>query len=226
MWLIDAQRDNNPRVARPQLQRVALSGIESRLNRDIDVTTTQILTATVLDVPLWGQRWLTSVSGTHAYLGSYNGYPTVVFGFDVRQSDLVLRPEFPLLVRNIIEYLTPATRQARWQTGENIALGVSDSPPQLISMPPDSNARIQLVGTQYYLLDATIPGLYQLSTRTVVVNLQSRAESDVVRLDASAFVGTSTATLGGITWTQVCIVLSLCLLAGERWLAMYHRRVT
>ena len=110
MWLIDAQGDTPTRVDRPTLQRVSLSGSESRLNRDIDLTSTQILTATVLDVPLWGQRWLTSVSGTHAYLGTFDGYPTVVFGFDVRQSDLVLRPEFPLLVRNIIEYLTPATR--------------------------------------------------------------------------------------------------------------------
>ena len=226
MWLIDAQSDTPTRVDRPTLQRVSLSGSESRLNRDIDLTSTQILTATVLDVPLWGQRWLTSVSGTHAYLGTFDGYPTVVFGFDVRQSDLVLRPEFPLLVRNIIEYLTPATRQSRWQTGESIALGPSDTPPRVISAPSDSQARIELVGSQYYLLDATTPGLYQLSTRTVVVNLQSRAESDVVRATDTPMTDIAGATFGGITLTQICILLAMLLVAGERWLALHQRRVT
>ncbi|MFN5060775.1 MAG: VWA domain-containing protein [Chloroflexota bacterium] len=226
MWLIDAQHDEPTLVDRPVLERVSLSGSESRLNRDIDVTTTQILTATVLDVPLWGQRWLTSASGTHAYLGTYNGYPTVVFGFDVRQSDLVLRPEFPLLVRNIIEYLTPVTRQSRWQTGESIALGPSDTPPQLISMPPGSSARIERIGSQYYLLDVVTPGLYQLSTRTLVVNLQSRVESDVVRPDQVPVVDVPSATVGGLTLTQACIFGALLLLAGERWLAITQRRVT
>jgi hypothetical protein len=226
MWLIDAQHDEPTQVDRPVLERVSLSGSESRLNRDIDVTTTQILTATVLDVPLWGQRWLTSASGTHAYLGTYKGYPTVVFGFDVRQSDLVLRPEFPLLVRNIIEYLTPVTRQSRWQTGESIPLGPSDMPPQLLSTPPDSSARIERIGSQYYLLDVVTPGLYQLSTRTLVVNLQSRVESDVVRPDQAPVVDVPNATVGGLTLTQACILGALLLLAGERWLAITQRRVT
>jgi hypothetical protein len=226
MWLIDVQVDDASSVDRPVLQRVSLSGSENRLNRDIDVTTTQILTATVLAVPLWGQRWLTSASGTHAYLGTYNGYPTVVFGFDVRQSDLVLRPEFPLLVRNIIEYLTPATRQARWQTGETIVLGPSDTPPQLLSAPTGSSARIERVGSQYYLLEAMTPGLYHLSTRTLVVNLQSRAESDVVRAELSPMIDIARTTIGGLTLTQGFVLLALLLLAGERWLALVQRRVT
>lgn len=226
MWLIDVQLEEATRINRPALQSVVLSGSESRLIRDIDVTNTQILTATVLDVPLWGQRWLTSPTGTHAYLGTYDGYPTVVFGFDVRQSDLVLRPEFPLLVRNIVEYLTPVTRQSRWQTGESIALGPSDTPPQLLSSPRNSQARIQRVGSQYVLLDATMPGLYQLSTRTLVVNLQNRVESDVVRPDSSPFVDVPVTTFGGLTLTQACIVLALLGLVGERWLAYQQRRVT
>lgn len=226
MWLIDAQSDTATSVDRPSLQRISLSGRESRLNRDIDVTSTQILTTTVLDVPVWGQRWLTSSSGTHAYLGTYNGYPTVVFGFDVRESDLVLRPEFPLLVRNIVEYLTPATRQSQWQTGQSIVLGPSDTPPQVLQAPLDSLARIQLVGSQYYLIDAIIPGLYQLSTRTLVVNLQSRAESDVVRPDVPPFDALPAVIIGGVTLTQVSIMMALLLLMGERWLAMRQRRVT
>ncbi|MFZ9859398.1 MAG: VWA domain-containing protein [Roseiflexaceae bacterium] len=226
MWLIDMQVDNPNRVNRPVIQRLSLSGAESRINRDIDVTATQILTATVLDVPLWGQRWLSSDSGTHAYLGTYNGYPTIVFGFDVRQSDLVLRPEFPLVVRNIIEYLTPVTRQSRWQTGESIVLGPSDTPPQLLSAPTGSTARIEQVGSQYYLLDAITPGLYNLSTRTLVVNLQSRVESDIVRIDESPTIDIARTTIGGFTLTQGFVLLALLLLAGERWLALIQRRVT
>lgn len=226
MWLIDVSDETLTRVERPTLERMSLSGNESRLMRDVDLTRTQILTATVLEVPLWGQRWLTSVSGTHAYVGTYNGYPTVVFGFDVRQSDLVLRPEFPLLVRNIIEYLTPSNRQTRWQTGESIALGPSDVPPQIERMPPESRARIQRVGGQYYLRDVMTPGVYQLSTRTFVVNSQSRSESDIVRPDAPAFDVVPAATIGGLTLTQAAILLSLCLLTGERWLALRQRRAT
>ena len=226
LWLINAQHPESSTVAYPQLTTIQLSGIESRVNRDVELSSTQILTATNLDVPLWGQRWLTSTSGTHAYLGSHNGVPTVVFGFDVRESDLVLRPEFPLLVRNVLEYLTPATRQSSWQTGQSVPLGPQEAPIQIRMAPPQSRARIELIGGQYFLLDATVPGLYELTTRTLVINLQSRVESDVVRPIMQPYDGFAMATVWGLTWAQGLSLVALLLLAGERLLALQQRRVT
>lgn len=226
-WLIDARGTVTTTVTLPQLQRVALRGIESRLNRDIDISNSQILTATVLDVPLWGQRWITSQSGTHAYVGDREGHPTVVFGFDLRQSDLVLRPEFPLLVRNILDYLTPPSRQNQWQTGEDIVLGTSTTAIQIEQAPAQSNAYVRVVGGQYYLQNAVTPGLYQLTDRTLVVNLQSRSESNVVRsAPGMAVDSVALATIWGLTWNQLYTLLAFGLLVGERWLAIVQRRVT
>jgi len=226
LWLINAQLPDATTVAYPQLSTMQLSGIESRVNRDVELTSTQILTATNLAVPLWGQRWLTSTSGTHAFLGSHNGVPTVVFGFDMRESDLVLRPEFPLLVRNVLEYLTPATRQSSWQTGQSVPLGQPDTPIEIRVAPPQSRARIEQVGGQYFLIDATMPGLYELTTRTLVINLQSRVESDVVRPTMQSFDSGTVATVWGLTWSQGLSFVALLLLAGERLIALHQRRVT
>lgn len=227
VWLIDAQMPESTTVSLPNLERVTLSGIESRINRDIDMTRTQILTATLLDVPMWGQRWLTSQSGTHAYLGSRDGMPTVVFGFDVAQSDIVLRPEFPLLVRNILDYLTPSSQQTAWQTGQDIPLGPAPTAPQLERTPDGSDAVVEFIAGQYVLRHVLMPGVYQLDSRTIVVNMQSRNESDVARRDVPNDESpTAYGTIWDLTLAQVFALIGGILLIGERWLALRQRRLT
>lgn len=54
--------------------------------------------------PDWGRPIVTSGASALVYAGEEGGYPRLSFQFDLRDSDLPLRPDFPILVQNIAEW--------------------------------------------------------------------------------------------------------------------------
>jgi hypothetical protein len=228
LWQLNAPSQVPP-VRLPVLQPGVLHGDEATLDRDIAIANSQVLTATIVLPPLWAQTWLKSSAGVHAYAGRNNGVATVVFGFALTNSDLPLRPDFPLLVRNILTYLAPPRLQASYQTGDAVVLTLAPRPlPRIQTQPSGARARILPRATDVVLVDVTDVGAYRVNDTWVVANLLAPAESRVNRPSPATPPAIATPWLlpAGIALGQWLLVLGILGLCGERWLTWQLRRVT
>lgn len=211
----------------PVLTRPTLVGDAALLTQDVDLQSTQIVTASVLTTPIWAQRWLQSPLGTHAYVGVDSGIAHVVFGFALTHTDLPLRVEFPLLVRNVLRYLAPTTANDSMQTGHPYAVHTVEdaTAPLLVSQPLPATARMTQINQKWYLVDITNSGAYRIADRWYVANLLAPWESATHR-NATTLATDAGLLQLGISLRQWCIWLSLVLLLGERALTWWTRRVT
>lgn len=228
LWQIDAPSQRAP-VRLPFLQPRLLHGDEASLDHDIAIASSQVLTASVLSPPLWAQTWLASSAGTHAYVGRNNGVATVVFGFALTNSDLPLRSDFPLLVRNVLTYLAPLRIQPSYQTGDAVVLALAPNPPPTLRVQPtDGVARIIPRASDVVLVDITKIGAYRVNDTWVVANLLAPAESRVNRRGVSTPATVAPAWLApwGLAIGQWLLLFGLLGLCGERWVTWYLRRVT
>lgn len=57
------------------------------------------------EIPVWARPIWTVGGLPAAYAGTENGVPRLVFLFDLQDGDLPLRPEFPILVKNAVDWL-------------------------------------------------------------------------------------------------------------------------
>ena len=228
LWQIDVPSQHAP-VRLPLLQPGILHGDESTLDHDIAIASSQVLTASVLTPPLWAQTWLQSSAGVHAYAGRNNGVATVVFGFALTNSDLPLRSDFPLLVRNVLTYLAPPRIQPSYQTGAAVVLSLAPNPlPVIYEQPAGAAAHIILRASDVVLVDVTKTGAYRVNDTWVVANLWAPAESHVNRPAVSTPPSIAPSWLApwGLAIGQWLLLLGVLGLCGERWVTWYLRRVT
>lgn len=176
-------------------------------------------------------------------------HATVVFGFDPRQSDLPMRPAFPMMIDNLIR--TFEQREAGFvasvPVGAHRELTLAD-----LGLAPDGVTRVQVQGPEgevrtlpvergRFRLRALVPGFYAISALDgplsgssveLAVNQANLHASDMhdqieaLQLPpaAEAAPAPEAAPLGqGPLWTLVMLVVA-ALIAVE-W-ASYHRRVT
>ena len=227
LWQLDAP-SSTPAVRLPVFLPGLLHGDEAVLDRDIALANSQVLTATLVTPPPWAQTWLKSSAGVHAYAGRNNGMATVVFGFALTNSDLPLRPDFPLLVRNILTYLAPPRLQSSYQTGDAVVVALPPMPlPMLYAQPVGGQARIIPRTTDVVLVDVTEVGAYRINDTWVVANLLAPAESRVNRVTNPTSISATPWLLpAGIALGQWLLVLSVLGLCGERWVTWRGGRVT
>lgn len=79
--------------------------------------------ASIFNVPVWGEPVLESNDGTLIFEGLLENRKLLVFGFDIHNTDMALRPMFPILISNVLERLVPSTIK----NVENITAGQSIS---------------------------------------------------------------------------------------------------
>lgn len=223
-WLIHPPMQ--PAVSFPIIQPELLRGDAALLAQDVDIAQTQIITASVLQAPLWAQPWIRSSAGIHAYVGSNQGVAQVVFGIALSQSDLPLRADFPLLVRNVIRFLVPQTPAESLQTGQSMALpSFVGNVPRLTSQPQPASAQVQQQQDQWYLVDIMHPGAYRVDQQWYVANILAPWESATQRPDVSA-PGQSWMRVDALSARMWGIWVALLFLLVERGLTWYTRRVT
>jgi len=61
----------------------------------------------VFNVPAWGEEVLASNEGTLAFAGELDKRRILVFGFDLHNTDMVLKTAFPIVMTNAMEWLLP-----------------------------------------------------------------------------------------------------------------------
>jgi acyl-CoA hydrolase len=77
------------------------------LTEFVDLGGVAVAQSRELTTPAWGRVILETATTPLTYAGERSGQRTVVFGFDLHQSNLPLRPAFPILMQNIIGWLLP-----------------------------------------------------------------------------------------------------------------------
>ena len=173
----------------------------------------------------------------------------IAIGFDPRQSDLALRPAFPLLVANIVDYVEQRTPGfvAAVALGQSRDLGLAD-----LGLVPDGVGRVAVAGPEgsgselpvdrgRFRLRALVPGFYSITavdgpaagaTVELAVNQASVDASDLhPRFEDAGLADAISegaapepAPIGqGPVWS-VLVLLAAVIVAVE-W-ATYHRRVT
>lgn len=93
----------------------------------IGLTDTHIGAARKLTLPAWATPLIKQGETVLLAAGLDDGVPRLLFGFDLHQSDLPLRPEFPILVQNAVDWLSArgATGLGRALAGSTLPLAVS-----------------------------------------------------------------------------------------------------
>lgn len=93
------------------------------------VSITEAPTGQLVDaqLPVWAEPIMRIGGRTAAYAGKEAGVPRLVFLFALQDSDLPLRPEFPILVNNAVEWLKSgkATALGRTLAGEKLDIPIS-----------------------------------------------------------------------------------------------------
>jgi hypothetical protein len=170
---------NRPKVASWDREDPILSFVDLR---DLNITK-----AAKLDVPRWGKPLITAGDGTPLMLAGQDGDRRVtILPFDLQQSNLWTMSAFPILMSNIVNYLSPpgVVQTPGIQTG---------SPESLAPLPQVQSVRVTSPNDQisefrtgqgpisYAATD--VPGLYRV--QQIVQNGQQTVDDDLFAANLS-----------------------------------------
>ena len=208
----------------------------------VDVRDLNINRAQKLDLPRWAKPLVSTADGTALFAAGQDGDRRMaVLPFDLRQSNLPNSPAFPILMSNVMTYLSPpgVVQAPDIHTGEAESLVPLPQVQRVRVISSDDHAAEFRAGGGALTYAATdVPGLYRVQQivqggqQTVeddlfAVNLADRDESDLrPRLSGLASSGPEGATALALLqreWWAALVVGALVLLLFE-WF-WFHRRV-
>jgi hypothetical protein len=154
------------------------------LLRGVDLTRLHIAKTQSVELPTWARPVIPGTPGPLMYAGLREGQPTVVFAFDIRQSDLPLQVAWPIMVSNL--------------AGELLGVG----PQQVLDpLPPSTPVEIPIEpdspGVRVTLPDGTVEQLAPGATGASSVTFVSTRQLGIYRaevLPAPAPSGSPAAT--------------------------------
>ncbi len=126
-----------------------LNVTHSELTEGFDVTQIGVNKCVELDIPAWGQSFLTCDGKSMGYYGEHDGIREIVVGFDIRESDFALTADFPIFMANAINYLAKGSilSQNEYTAGQYLSFRAT------AGLDIDSyNSRLDKIGI--YRLDA------------------------------------------------------------------------
>ena len=140
------------------------------LLRGVDLTRLHIAKTQSMELPIWARPVIPGSPGPLVYAGVREAQPTVVFAFDIRQSDLPLQVAWPIMVSNL--------------AGELLGVGPQEvldplppSTPVDIPITPDS------VGVRVTLPDGTVEQLAPGATGASSVTFVSTRQLGIYRAE-------------------------------------------
>ncbi|GIK39334.1 MAG: hypothetical protein BroJett011_31670 [Chloroflexota bacterium] len=144
------------------------------LLQNVELSATQILTTAVLSPTNWSRTVVAAKISSNPsssipllLAGEVEGRRVVVLAFSLQQSDLPLRPGFPILMANLVNYLAPspgALIPAALAPGEALSFSIPASVEQVRLTPPAGPDIVLPVQAGR----ASLPPLSQLGLYTVV----------------------------------------------------------
>jgi Ca-activated chloride channel family protein len=169
------------------------------LLRHVDLRDIAIQRTPHLQLPAWGRSVIVAASDDGSdnvpllTVGQVDGRRLAVLAFDLRQSDLPLRVAFPLLLANLMDFLTPGTTGTLPET-------ISPGRPMAIPLPPEAKGAsvtrpdgtttwVPAKGGQVVLVETGVLGIYEVKGKSgnqdrllhrFAVNGFNPQESDIV----------------------------------------------
>lgn len=152
----------------PSVQPV--SGDEP-LIRNVSLSDVSVLKASRIAPGNWARVVVDSDGAPLLVAGELGGRRIAVLAFDLHQSDLALQVAFPLLLSNLIGYLSPGSgvEAAQLTPGDPVALQVDPSITELILIRPDgtrissrSGDQLRIQNGQVVYADTDMLGVYTL----------------------------------------------------------------
>lgn len=109
LLLLDPNSGNSViKVGRKVPIKGELMGNEKHpLLKNISLKDVHIAEARQVEVPAWAEVVLRAGEVPLILTGEYEGQRVVIFTFDIRKSDLPLKPAFPVLMHQVLEWLVP-----------------------------------------------------------------------------------------------------------------------
>jgi hypothetical protein len=172
--------------------------------------------------------------------GVREGRPFLALGFDPRDSDIVLRPAWPLLLLNAIDYFAKEDSRylSSYRTGETWSLAVPNAIESFEVNDPQGDRQLLSAPDGQLLLRGNTAGYYQIASTDpnhpfvtrVAANLMDRDESSITPVpQLTADTGVLSAPQGFHSGARQqlwgSLVLAAFLISVVEWLT-YHRRVT
>ncbi|HEX2878114.1 MAG TPA: VWA domain-containing protein [Polyangiaceae bacterium] len=172
--------------------------------------------------------------------GVRDGRAFLALGFDPRDSDIVLRPAWPLLLLNAIDYFAKEDSQylSSYRTGETWQLAVPSEVEAFEVSAPDGDRQRLTAHDSQLILRGSSAGYYQIASlgsvtpfaARIAANLMDIKESTIAPLpqqqaDARALPTPQGFQMGAREQLWIYLVLAVFLISVVEWFT-YHRRVT
>jgi hypothetical protein len=166
---------------------------EDPLAQFVDLSNVHILKAVDVTVPAWA-RTLASIDGKPlVFYGTIDRRRVVVFTFDLRDSDLPLQIAYPILMSNLIEWLTPSTVISAGDTvhpGDSVIVRPAVGEQAVGILRPDNQFySVGVTNAGALFADTDLLGIYGVGTASVqegakfagyfAVNLFNKQESQI-----------------------------------------------
>ena len=180
-----------------------------------------------LATPLWAEEIFVSDGITAAYAGENGGIKTVVFGFDLHNSDLPMKKEFPIIIYNIMSYFSAGGIGTSGYifAGENAVLNMAPKTVSAQVISPSGVAENVTPPNFQYSLTEEI-GVYTIredygggktAESYFAVNPATEGESDTFNMEESLQGGAAeNARINtGMSLKNIMILIMLIVLAAE-----------
>ncbi len=146
-----------------------LSVMENQLLRLIGDLKFDVLKAKQITTPDWGQTVLSSPETPLIVTGQQNSQKIVVMGFDLHNTDLPLRKEFPVFMYNLMQYFIPAgvSAQTSITSGDIVELNILPDAKKVTAVTPEQKVLNLAPPFPAAPFDNTnYPGIYTLAQET------------------------------------------------------------
>lgn len=214
---------------------------KSPMLRSLALENVQVLRGHALK-PSRGDHVLgSSVLGPLLVEGKRGGQRFVVLGFDPRDSDMVLRASFPLLVLNTVRHFDGGLNEspAAYRTGERWSVPVGDVAPPLSVKDPAGVVRRIALQDGVAQMRGELAGVYEITdakgavVRRFAANLADRDETLLrTASELPASLSQATLTTGGSESSSssrhelwLYLLAAVLVVSVVEWIT-YHRRVT
>lgn len=200
----------------------------------VELDNLHVAQARAVGPPPWAQTVVGAQAGALLMAGQVEGRRVAILTFDLHQSDLPLQIDFPILVVNLVRWLSPAgnfeqSQGLRTDQGFNLP-AISTASTLAVNLPSGEQVTISSESDRF---DNTADlGIYQILAQDpdqaqptllaeFAVNLLAEAETDIRPRRLESFAAATTAEAGLFTgrreWWWSLLLLGLGVLAVEWW---------
>ena len=186
-----------------------------------------------LDRPKWATSFMKIDNQSVAFFGQYNAQQIGVFAFDLHSTDLGLKPEFPVLIHNVINQMmnTGILIKNNYVAGEQVSFNPSSKGSDLtITLPDGKDLKMQLQYPMKEFNNTSMVGIYKVSqevnnkkqTEIFAVNYPNNQEINN-QVDSNIKSNNKTDISKGYINLQIYLIITLIVLLFVEWI-IYLRR--